>query len=92
MVAAPNSGYDNFYRYRRTGVSTEYFLLENRQKIGRDAGLPAAGIAVWHVDELGDRDNQSLTPNSSHQNYELTLVQADNLWHFETTTNNYGDA
>jgi M6 family metalloprotease-like protein len=92
LVAAPNSGYDNFYRYRRTGVSTEYFLLENRQKIGRDAGLPAAGIAVWHVDELGDRDNQSLTPNSSHQNYELTLVQADNLWHFETTTNNYGDA
>ncbi|HZV80850.1 MAG TPA: M6 family metalloprotease domain-containing protein, partial [Geobacteraceae bacterium] len=80
LVAAPGSGYDNFYRYRRPGVSTEYFLLENRQKVGRDAGLPSAGIAVWHVDELGNRDNQSMTPNSLHRNYELTLVQADNLW------------
>lgn len=92
IVAAPDAGYDNLWRYRRTGVTTEYFLLENRQKTGRDAALPAAGVAVWHVDELGDRDNQSLTPNSSHQNYELTLVQADNLWHFETTTTNSGDA
>jgi M6 family metalloprotease-like protein len=92
LVAAPNSGYDAVYRFRKPGTSTEYFLLENRQKTGRDTGLPAAGIAVWHVDELGDKDNQSLIPNSSHQNYELTLVQADNLWHFETTTNNSGDA
>lgn len=92
VVAAPNSGYDNFYRFKRTGVATEYFLLENRQKTGRDAGLPAAGIAVWHVDELGDKDAQNLTPNTTHNNYELTLVQADNLWHFETTTTNAGDA
>ncbi len=91
LTAAPATGYNSFYRYRRSGVSTEYFLLENRQKTGRDSGLPSAGIAVWHVDELGDRDNQSMTPNSSHRNYELTLVQADNLWHFENDIN-YGDA
>jgi len=92
LVAAPNSGYNTFYRYRKPGVTTEYFLLENRQKAGRDSGLPAAGIAVWHVDQLGNRDNQSLVPNSTHQNYELTLVQADNLWHFETTSSNAGNA
>jgi len=91
LAAAPTSGYENIYRYRRPGVATEYFLLENRQKVDRDAGLPASGIAVWHVDELGNRDNQSLTPNSSHLNYELTLVQADNLWHFEYNVNG-GDA
>ncbi len=90
LVAAPNPGYDNFYRFRRPGVSTEYFLLENRQPTGRDLSLPSAGIAVWHIDELGDRDDQSLTPNSSHANYELTLVQADNQWHFENKVN-YGD-
>jgi M6 family metalloprotease-like protein len=87
LVAAPNSGYNTFYRYRKPGVTTEYFLLENRQKTGRDSGLPAAGIAVWHVDQLGNRDNQSLVPNSTHQNYELTLVQADNLWDFQNNTN-----
>jgi M6 family metalloprotease-like protein len=91
LVAAPNSGYDHFYRYRRPGVATEYFLLENRQKTGRDAILPAAGIAVWHVDELGDKDNQSMVPNSTHLNYELTLVQADNQWHFQNNVN-VGDA
>jgi len=91
LAAAPASGYNSFYRYRRPGVATEYFILENRQKTGRDAGLPSAGIAVWHVDELGDRDNQSMTPNTAHRNYELTLVQADNLWHFERYLNS-GDA
>ena len=32
-----------------------------------------------------------MTPNSSHLNYELTLVQADNLWHFESNSNS-GDS
>jgi M6 family metalloprotease-like protein len=91
LVAAPDTGYNSFYRYRKPGVTTEYFLFENRQRTGRDAGLPSAGIAVWHVDELGNRDNQSMVPNSTHQNYELTLVQADNLWHLENYKN-YGDA
>lgn len=91
LAAAPTAGYDQVYRFRRPGVSTEYFLFENRENSGRDATLPASGIAVWHVDELGDRDNQSLTPNSSHLNYELTLVQADSQWHFEWNINS-GDA
>ena len=87
LVAAPGCGYDHFYRYRRPGIATEYFLLENRQQTGRDSNLPGSGIAVWHVDELGNRDNQSMAPNSTHQNYELTLVQADNQWHFQSYFN-----
>jgi M6 family metalloprotease-like protein len=90
LAAAPAAGYNTFYRYPRPGVPTEYFLFENRQQTGRDAGLPAAGIAVWHVDELGNRDNQNITPNPDHLNYELTLVQADDLFHFENGLN-YGD-
>ncbi len=30
---------------------TEYFLIENRQRRGRDASLPGSGLAVWHIDE-----------------------------------------
>ncbi len=90
-LASSGPDFNRFYRYRKPGVSTEYFLLENRQKIGRDASLPAAGIAVWHIDELGDASNQSLKPNTQHANYEVTLVQADNLWHFENNKNS-GDA
>ena len=92
--AGPN--FNHFYRYVNPAASTEYFLIENRQQTGRDAVIPASGLAVWHIDELGDRDNQSMTPNSNHANYECTLVQADNLWHFETTVPfvnaNYGDS
>jgi M6 family metalloprotease-like protein len=85
------AGFNRFYRYQKPGVSTEYYLLENRQKLGRDSGLPAAGIAVWHVDELGNKDNQSTNYNSSHLNYEVSLMQADNLWHFQNDVNT-GDA
>jgi len=82
---------NQFHRYAKPvtlgEVSTEYFLMENRQRNGRDANLPASGIAVWHIDELGDHNNQSLVPNSEHHNYEVTLVQADNQWHFENNVN-----
>ena len=29
----------------------EYFLVENRQQTGTDAGLPGGGLLVWHIDE-----------------------------------------
>ncbi len=69
------------------GSATEYFIFENRQKSLRDADLPHGGIAIWHVDELGDRDNQSLKYNDNHQNYELTLMQADGRWDFQKGAN-----
>jgi M6 family metalloprotease-like protein len=87
VTAAPGTNFNHFYRYRKPGVSTEYFLVENRQRDGRDGNLPGSGIAIWHVDELGDHNNQSLLSNSTHSNYEVTLVQADNQWHFESNLN-----
>jgi len=80
LTAVPGSGFNHFYRYRKPGVSTEYFLMECRYQTNRDAGLPGSGIAIWHIDELGDRDNQSRVPNTRHENFEVTLVQADNRW------------
>jgi len=85
-TAGPN--FNHFYRYQRPGVPTEYFLVENRQQQDRDATLPASGVAIWHVDELGDHNNQSLLTNSIHANYEVTLMQADNQWDFEDNANN----
>ena len=31
--------------------STEYFLVENRQKTGYDSYLPDDGIVIWHIDD-----------------------------------------
>jgi len=90
-VSSSGANFNRFYRYVKPGVATEYYLVENRQPTGRDADLPAGGVAIWHIDELGDKDDQRMLPNSSHENYEVTLVQADNLWHFQNYVNS-GDS
>ena len=91
LTAPRGTNFNTFYRFEKPGTPTEYYLMENRQKTGRDSAISGSGIALWHVDELGDRDNQSLAYNGSHANYELTLVQADNQWHLQRGMNN-GDA
>ncbi len=37
------------YKYTTT-TSNEYFLLENRQQVGFDAGIPGHGLVIYHVD------------------------------------------
>jgi len=66
--------------------SKEYFLIENRQKSGRDAGLPGSGLAVWHVDETQSDNTNPLA-------YMVALVQADGKRELEFNKNsgNAGD-
>jgi M6 family metalloprotease-like protein len=94
-LSAPGTNASHFLRYRPVPFNRqpghEYFMIENRQRTGRDASIPGSGILVWHIDELGDNDNQSLLPNATHANYEITLVQADNRWDLQHNVNN-GDA
>lgn len=56
--------------------STEYVLIEQRARQGRDAALPAAGLAIWHVDELGSNSEPQLAAEG-HRHYECRLLQAD---------------
>lgn len=62
----------------------EYFLLENRQKAGRDSALPGSGLAVWHIDE-------TQSSNTNPLSYLVGLVQADGKRDLEFNRNN-GDA
>jgi M6 family metalloprotease-like protein len=77
-----HSGTNDFLIHSRS--ADEYFILENRQQLGRDASLPDAGLAVWHVDETGSNSNEQMTPS---QHYELSLEQADNRFDLEHRTN-----
>jgi immune inhibitor A len=56
------------------GRPHEYYLLENRARIGADRALPGEGLLVWHVDESvqGFRTAQD---DPSHK--LLHLVEAD---------------
>jgi M6 family metalloprotease-like protein len=91
VTASPGTNFNVFYRYAKPGTSTEYYLAECRYKTDRDASLPGSGVAIWHIDELGDNSSVNLNPNNSHNNYEATLVQADNLWDLEKNRNGGDD-
>ncbi|MFH0888606.1 MAG: M6 family metalloprotease domain-containing protein [Planctomycetota bacterium] len=59
------------------GGTGEYFLIENRQKTGYDAGLPAAGILIWHIDET-QNDNDTETRKLVDLEEADGLTQLDN--------------
>lgn len=77
------AGKNEFALLRRN--KTQYFIVENRAKEGRDASLPDAGLAVWKVDEAGDNSNEAMTATD---HYECSLVQADGNADLEMGVNN----
>ncbi|MFH1230567.1 MAG: M6 family metalloprotease domain-containing protein, partial [Planctomycetota bacterium] len=54
------------------GGTGEYFLIENRQKVGYDAALPGVGICIYHIDE-------TQTSNSNASRKLVDLEEADGL-------------
>ena len=56
----------------------EYYLLENRQWTGWDAGLPGQGLLITHVDFDAD-DWQYNTVNNVAGHFRFDIVHADNL-------------
>jgi hypothetical protein len=81
------AGSNKFFIHRKR--STEYYIIENRFKQGRDKALPGSGLAIWRIDELGDNQNEQMT--ATHH-YECSLVQADGRNDLENDSRNYGDA
>ena len=79
------AGHNDFAVHRKN--MEEYFIIENRAQVGRDASLPDAGLAIWHVDELGSNSNEQMSPS---EHYECALVQADGRNDLEKKAN-YGD-
>ena len=52
--------------------SSEFFVVENRQKKGFDSQLPASGLLIYHVDE-------TRSSNTDFTRYKVGLEQADGL-------------
>jgi immune inhibitor A len=73
------------YRLWKDGAAgSEYFLVENRQRMLYDLGLPGDGLLIWHVDE-------TITSNSDENHPKVALVQADGQRDL-TLGHNRGDA
>ena len=56
---------DDVYMIKNAAHPDEYYLLENRQKKGWDAALPASGMLILHVDYDPDIWNYNLVNSNS---------------------------
>ena len=65
------------------GNSNEYYMLENRQKTGWDAGIPGEGLLIVHVD-YQRRAWAENTVNDTPSHQRMTWVAADNNYQYTT--------
>ncbi|MBU0508928.1 M6 family metalloprotease domain-containing protein [bacterium] len=81
------------YRLWTNGATgSQFFLVENRRRVGYDAALPSQGLMIYHVDETQSGNNNQWYPGyTTNGHYLVALEQADGLWHLEQETNS-GDA
>ncbi|HEX5133608.1 MAG TPA: M6 family metalloprotease domain-containing protein [Candidatus Krumholzibacteria bacterium] len=80
---------DGWFQDPAENPSSEYWLVENRQAIGKDANLHGTGLLVWHVDE--EVLNAPFMQNDGTANgvRGLALEEADGLLNMNGT--NFGN-
>jgi M6 family metalloprotease-like protein len=86
MKQARHGDYKTVMKYP-TDKFNEYFIVENRSKIGLDQHLPSSGLAIYHCDTDGSNEFQE---GSSTRHYQCALLQADGRMDLERN-NNRGD-
>ncbi len=78
--SSPAAGTNVFKAIASTGAASQYFLIENRQQIGFDVGIPGHGLLIWLVDDgvvipglISNTVNSGTHPG-------VKLVEADGDW------------
>lgn len=67
----------------------QYYLIENRQQIGFDAGLPGHGLLIWLVDDdVIALNAASNTINNSRIRPGVKLIEADGNWNLLNVSDN----
>ena len=69
------------YRVNHSQVEEEYWLIENRQKIGSDTLISTPGLTIWHINE---NIAQGWAPNNDEPYYGVGLEQADGMFALES--------
>lgn len=82
-IQAVHGDYDTVLKFN-TGAPNEYFIVENRAKIGLDQHLPSSGLAIYHCDTLGSNEFQQGT---GQRHYQCALLQADGNTDLEHNVN-----
>ena len=82
MKPLQTTGSDTYIIYNK-GNRDEYYLLENRQKIGWDTDIPGAGLLILHVDYNASAWSNN-TPNDTPSHQRMTWIAADNQYQYTT--------
>lgn len=88
--------YPEMYLINYNFPSNEYLLIENRQQCGFDVGIPGAGLAIFHIDDISDYaargypglvDPEKGSWPMSGKHYKVALLQADGMYDMERDVN-----
>lgn len=88
-----NSVQNNIIYQINSPHTNEYFLIENRQRIGFDAGLPGTGLSIWHIN-TSKTTGAHISANDVNADESLKgvdLEEADGISALDNNTNR-GDA
>ena len=83
QITLPHGSYDKAWKAKTT-LPNEYFMIENRSRLGLDAHLPSSGLAIYHCDTFGSNEWQDGTRN---KHYQCALLQADGHLDLENNRN-----
>ena len=67
------------YLIRNDGHQDEYYVIENRQQIGWDAGLPGSGIIIFHVDYDPDLWVSTIYYPNAYSKKHYIIIPANNI-------------
>ncbi len=92
LVLPPVETTRTVYRVDAQDGSGEYFLLENRQRLGFDGGLFGEGLLVWQVNEALVESRWAGNSINAFSQMGVWLRQADGLDELGTPGGGRGDA
>jgi M6 family metalloprotease-like protein len=80
---------DGWYQDPAENPSSEYWLVENRRKLGFDQNLHGEGLLIWHVDDEVLHAPLAVNDGAGGNVRGLVLEEADG---FDMSGLNYGEA
>ncbi len=89
MQVAIDQSFSNnaIYRVNHPQDNSEYWLIENRQKVGTDVNMPCAGLIIWHIDT---EMTGGWGVNNNEPHYGVGLEQADGYFDLENDAGSDG--